>query len=107
MHPELPGPSSSGGVLYLNMKEGEGQRYEEQPGPRCPGGPSARELLRGRRFYAYYGHEELLAHFRGFEVLLERRLLPAEGGFELWLRKREGQHPIELTALRAADDSQC
>jgi cyclopropane fatty-acyl-phospholipid synthase-like methyltransferase len=84
---------SSGGVLYLNMKEGEGQRYEEQPGPRCPGGPSARELLRGRRFYAYYGHEELLAHLLGFEVLLERRLLPAEGGFELWLRKRAGQHP--------------
>lgn len=81
---------SSGGVLYLNMKEGEGERYEEQPGPRCPGGPRARELLRRRRFYAYYGHEELLAHFRGFELLLERRLLPAEGGFELWLRKREG-----------------
>jgi hypothetical protein len=81
---------SSGGVLYLNMKEGEGERYEERPGPRCPGGPRARELLQGRRFYAYYGHEELLARFRGFEVLLERRLLPAEGGFELWLRKREG-----------------
>jgi hypothetical protein len=46
-------------------------------------------LLQGRRFYAYYGHEELLAHFRGFELLLERRLLPAEGGFEFWLRKSD------------------
>jgi 2-polyprenyl-3-methyl-5-hydroxy-6-metoxy-1,4-benzoquinol methylase len=46
------------GVLYLNMKKGYGERFEEQPGPRYPGGIKARERLGGKRFYAYYHRDE-------------------------------------------------
>ena len=78
---------AAGGVLYLTMKEGRAERYEDTPGPRYPGGAKARELLRGRRFYAYYERAELLGILRGFELLHEQRVVPSEGGFELWLRR--------------------
>ena len=78
---------SKAGVLYVSMKEGQGERYEEIPGSRYPGGADARAMLRGRRFYAYYEHDELLKALEAFVLLAERRVEPAEGGFELWLRK--------------------
>jgi 2-polyprenyl-3-methyl-5-hydroxy-6-metoxy-1,4-benzoquinol methylase len=81
---------SKGGVLYVSMKEGEGERYEEMLGPRYPGGAEAKALLHGKRFYAYYGRDELLKALDGFDLLAERRVEPAEGGFELWLRKARG-----------------
>ena len=76
------------GILYVSMKEGEGERYEEPTlGHRYPGGAAARTLLKGVRFYAYYRHEELLDALAGFDLLHEQRVEPAEGGFEFWLRK--------------------
>ena len=45
---------SSAGVFYLNMKQGEGERFEDKPGPRYPGGVEAQSRLCGKRFYAYY-----------------------------------------------------
>ena len=78
---------SSAGVFYLNMKEGEGERIEEKPGPRYPGGVEARERLQGKRFYAYYQRKELLSVLRGFEILHEQKLVPGDGGFEFWVRK--------------------
>lgn len=79
---------SSEGVFYLNMKEGEGEKFEEKPGPRYPGGAEARERLQGKRFYAYYDREELLSAFEGFEIVHEQKLVPGDGGFEFWLRKK-------------------
>ena len=81
---------SSAGVFYLNMKEGQGERFEDKPGPRYPGGVEAQRRLRGRRFYAYYQRDELVAALQGFELLHEQRLLPGDGGFEFWLRKASG-----------------
>ena len=78
---------SPDGVFYFNMKEGSGERFEERPGPRYPGGAEARERLQGRRFYAYYQREELLAALGGFEILYEQELLPGDGGFEFWVRR--------------------
>jgi SAM-dependent methyltransferase len=78
---------ASRGVFYLTMKEGSGEHYEAAPGPNYPGGADARALLRGARFYAYYGREELLQLLYGFDLLHEQRVIPSEGGFELWLRK--------------------
>jgi len=77
------------GIFYLTMKEGAGERFEKQPGPRYPGGVEARERLRGKRFYAYYGRDELIELLAGFDVLHEQRVIPSEGGFELWLRRTE------------------
>jgi SAM-dependent methyltransferase len=76
-----------GGIFYFNMKEGTGERFEDKPGPSYPGGIEARERLKGKRFYAYYKREELLALLEDFEVLKEQRLLPGDGGFEFWLRR--------------------
>ena len=75
-----------GGILYLNMKRGEGERFEEKPGPTYPGGAEARERLQGRRFYAYYQREELRRLLQGFTILHEQELIPGDGGFEFWLR---------------------
>ncbi len=77
------------GVFYLNMKEGHGERFEEKPGPRYPGGAEARERLQGKRFYAYYQRDELLTALQGFEILHEQKLLPGDGGFEFWARKNQ------------------
>jgi len=78
---------SPGGVLYFNMKEGRGERFEDRPGPRYPGGAEARERLQGKRFYAYYQRHELLSVLQGFEIHHEQRLIPGDGGFEFWVRK--------------------
>jgi SAM-dependent methyltransferase len=78
---------SPGGVFYFNMKEGNGERFEEKPGPRYPGGDEARARLQGKRFYAYYQREELLAALQDFEILHEQKLLPGDGGFEFWVRR--------------------
>jgi len=78
---------SPGGVFYFNMKEGQGERFEDRPGPRYPGGAEAREYLQGRRFYAYYQRHELLSVLQGFEILHEQRLIPGDGGFEFWVRE--------------------
>jgi predicted TPR repeat methyltransferase len=78
---------SSAGVFYFNMKEGQGERFEEKPGPRYPGGVEAREKLQGTRFYCYYHHEELVSALQGFDILHEQRLIPGDGGFEFWVRK--------------------
>jgi len=78
---------SSAGVFYLNMKEGQGERFEEKPGPRYPGGDEARKRLQGKRFYAYYQYEELLSALQGFKILHLQELIPGDGGFEFWLRK--------------------
>ncbi len=78
---------SSAGVLYLNMKEGQGERFEDKPGPQYPGGAEARARLQGKRFYAYYQREELLSALQDFETLHEQRLIPGDGGFEFWVRK--------------------
>ena len=78
---------SAEGVLYLNMKEGQGGRFEDKPGPRYPGGAEARERLQGKRFYAYYQREELLSVLQDFEILHQQKLLLGDGAFEFWARK--------------------
>ena len=78
---------SSAGVLYINMKEGHDERFEEKPGPRYPGGDEARMRLQGKRFYAYYQREELLAILKDFEIVHEQKLVPGDGGFEFWVRR--------------------
>ena len=75
------------GILYLNMKEGQGERFETGPLPGSPGGELAARVLAGRRFYAYYTRDELLSHFGGFDLVREDRITVARGGFEFWLRK--------------------
>jgi SAM-dependent methyltransferase len=80
---------SPDGVFYLNMKEGQGERFEERPGPKYPGGVEARKRLQGKRFYAYYQREELVLILHGFEILHGQKLIPGDGGFEFWLRKSE------------------
>jgi SAM-dependent methyltransferase len=76
------------GVLYMSMKEGQGEEFVTVPRPGYPGGERARQALRGKRFYTYYSRDELLSHFDGFHVLKEGRYLAAQPGFEFWLRKR-------------------
>jgi SAM-dependent methyltransferase len=78
---------SPGGVFYFNMKEGSGQRFEDKPGPSYPGGGEAQERLQGRRFYAYYKHDELLAPLGRFKILHEQKLVPGDGGFEFWAQR--------------------
>jgi SAM-dependent methyltransferase len=80
---------SPAGIFYLNMKKGQGERFEEKPGPRYPGGDEARERLQGKRFYAYYQREELLSILQAFDILYEQELLPGDGGFEFWLHKND------------------
>jgi SAM-dependent methyltransferase len=80
---------SPAGVFYLNMKQGQGERFEERPGPTYPGGTRARERLQGKRFYAYYQHDELLRILQGFDILHQQKLIPGDGGFEFWLRKSD------------------
>jgi len=79
---------SANGVLYLNMKEGQGERFETKPLSGYPGGERATRLLQGKRFYAYYTRSELLSHFAGFDVVREDRIIVARDGFEFWLCKR-------------------
>ena len=78
---------SQRGILYLSMKQGRGERYRSVPGPHYPGGPKARKLLRGRRFYSYYQRDELLGLLRGFDLLKIQDLQSGEAGFALWMRR--------------------
>jgi len=65
----------------------DGERIEERPGPRYPGGVEAQRKLRGKRFYACYQRLELLGALRDFKILREQKLIPGNGEFEFWLRK--------------------
>ncbi len=76
-----------GGVFYLNMKEGQGERFEPKPLPGYPGGEQAKQKLAGNRFYAYYERNELLAHLTDFEIIRETHIAIVQSGFELWLRR--------------------
>jgi SAM-dependent methyltransferase len=76
-----------GGILYLSMKLGRGERLEPRPLPGYPGGEPARWRLQGNRFYAYYTDTELLGHFHRFEVVRQGRIGPGRAGLEYWLRK--------------------
>jgi len=80
---------SNRGVFYFNMKEGHGERIEDKPGPSYPGGIEAQRRLQGPRFYAYYQRGELISMLSDFEILHEQKLLPGDGGFEFWMRKRD------------------
>ena len=75
------------GILYMNMKEGQGQRFETGPSPGYPGGECAVELLTGKRYYAYYTRGELLSYLEGFDIAQEDRIVIVRGGFEFWLRR--------------------
>ena len=75
------------GILYLNMKEGSGDEYLDEPkSKRYPGGIKSKKLLTGTRYYSYYSHEELITYLSGYEIVKERRLKFAEKGFEFWCR---------------------
>ena len=76
------------GILYVNTKEGQGERFETSPSPGYPGGKRAIELLRGKRYYAYYTRGELLTHLEGFDIAKEDRIVVVRGGFEFWLRRK-------------------
>ena len=79
---------TTSGILYLNMKEGEGEKYLEKPSSsKYPGGNSAKELLAGKRFYSYYVRDELIHYLKGFSIIKEQRLKYAEDGFEFWLQR--------------------
>lgn len=73
-------------VRYRTMKEGDGEHFEDPPGMRYPGGAEAQIRRRDKRFYPYFGRDELITLLQGFELLHEQRVEPSEGGFELWLR---------------------
>lgn len=75
-----------GGILYLNLKQGSGEGFRSQPGPGYPGGPEARQRLRGERFYVYYSLREMRALVVDFRMLQERPLQHAEKVREFWLR---------------------
>jgi len=81
------------GVLYLSMKEGSGERFEDVPGSNYPGGEKAKTLLRGKRFYAYYSREELLSLLKIFTLVSEQRAPFGERNFEFWVqRERSDGH---------------
>jgi SAM-dependent methyltransferase len=77
------------GVLFLNLKLGEGERFIDTPREGYPGGAVAQERLAGSRFYAFYRRAELADYFSAFTVEQERRdlLREGEGAMEFWLRK--------------------
>jgi SAM-dependent methyltransferase len=77
------------GVLFLNLKLGDGERFIETPRDGYPGGDAAKEKLTGGRFYAFYRRDELTTYFSDYLVEKERRdiLKEGEGAMEFWLRK--------------------
>lgn len=77
------------GVLFLNLKLGEGERFIEKIREGYPGGEAAKRKLGGIRFYAFYRRDELADYFADFVVEKERRdlLKEGEGAMEFWLRK--------------------
>lgn len=76
------------GIVYVNLKEGKGQRFRVKPGPKYPGGKEARAALKGQRFYAYYSPQEMRSLFGDFTILSERKLKHPERVREFWLRSR-------------------
>lgn len=77
------------GVLFLNLKLGEGERDISIPRDGYPGGEAAQVKLIGSRFYAFYSRAELTDYFGEFRLEKERRdlLKEGEGAMEFWLRK--------------------
>ena len=80
-----------GGVLFLNLKLGVGERFIEMPRDGYPGGGAAKEKLGGARFYAFYTRDELTEYFVDYSVEKERRdlLKEGDGAMEFWLKKKE------------------
>lgn len=76
-----------GGVFYLNMKEGDGERIEPKPLSGYPGSEEAKEKLAGNRFYAYYDYDELMGHLSSFKLLQQQHIEVVQSGFEIWLRR--------------------
>lgn len=78
-----------GGVLFCNLKIGEGEHYIDKPREGYPGGEKAQETLGGRRFYSFYELPELEGLFQQFELLKSRKdiLKEGKGAMEFWLRK--------------------
>jgi SAM-dependent methyltransferase len=79
------------GVLFLNLKLGRGEGFIEIPRNGYPGGDTAKEKLRGSRYYAFYERAELAGYFSEYAVEKERRdlLKEGDGAMEFWLRKKE------------------
>ena len=79
-----------GGVLFLNLKLGAGERFIEIPRDGYPGGNVAKQKLGGSRFYAFYTRDELTGYFSDYAVEKERRdlLKEGDGAMEFWLRRK-------------------
>ncbi len=78
-----------GGVLFCNLKLGQGEQFLERPRDGYPGGKEAQEKLGGRRFYAFYSLPELEVLFERFVLLKNRKdiLKEGQGAMEFWLKK--------------------
>jgi SAM-dependent methyltransferase len=76
------------GVLFLNLKLGDGERFIDVPRDGYPGGEAAKEKLVGGRYYAFYRREELKGYFSGYLIEKERRdiLKEGEGAMEFYDR---------------------
>jgi len=82
-----------GGIIFLNLKLGTGERFIEIPRDGYPGGEAAKEKLGGSRFYAFYRRDELADYFGDYTVEKERRdlLKEGDGAMEFWLKKNEAK----------------
>lgn len=80
---------NSCGVLFCNLKMGEGEQYIDRPRDGYRGGSEAKEKLAGRRFYSFYSLSELEEYFSRFELLQKRKdlLKEGQGAIEFWLKK--------------------
>lgn len=94
-----------GGVVFLNLKLGNGERFIEIPRAGYPGGDVAKEKLGGSRFYAFYTRDELAGYFSNYTVEKERRdlLKEGDGAMEFWLRKQEPNAAGSAAPLRAVE----
>lgn len=88
---DLHSALNPGGILFLNLKLGAGERFIESPRAGYPGGEAAKEKLAGSRFYAFYTRGELTGYFGDYVVEKERRdlLKEGDGAMEFWLRRTE------------------
>jgi SAM-dependent methyltransferase len=77
-----------GGVLFLNLKLGDGEAWIDVPREGYFGGEAAKAKLGGPRYFAFYRRDELREYFADFTVELERRnnVQEGEGAMEFWLR---------------------
>lgn len=78
--PRLHDLLAPGGVLYLNLRRGEGERLDPSPRSFPAGGP---------RFYAFYSQSEVLSLVTSFDILDIRFVDPifGEDFVQAWLRK--------------------